>query len=399
MINIEFRNGRKFEPEGVYVHEPIATYANRRDRILGVLEAQASNPPGMDKYVPLAYRAAAQNDKFIELLLSCQDQRRELERPLSYTHAAQLGAMVAMNRVMLERGNFNYPYDTALKLDTKEGWAELYQRNIEEYGEQMEGWIIDENIHRTYSSRGVMLPLILEVLCKNDAITPVNILDVGCSANIVLDRLLKRQPYVPIADYTHISGQAGIIIGREYSHLPIGRAVGMDTSLIDSSKDSLMWLAACQHFDQMTTENVDRILNSGDVINGMGLQAEFVQDDILGPYNIADSFDLVAMFSMLYQFPPELAQIAINNALKMCTRKGFVVLQDYCSVEEDKSGRHIKMQDVRSPFTYSTIVFGPGTGDKVYQLATFQDSTCQHIANGKHLEEFIHDMGMMPNMV
>lgn len=362
-----------------YDHESYREYpeAERVVAFFGEVETQINNPPGNDPYIS-AFGEAIMHEFFEgdrrfsgavgEVLVA----RKDVPAPYVFN----LILKYVQGYLMEVDPKYPYGYDNVSK------WVEairdyIHDESFQNFTENLKQLDINSNVPDRYKGTRLVLTFFHEKLPEHP-----RILDIGCSQNLGLKRLMlgPAATWSPTVLHTNIETIQNMTDEeraenelwvrrtlRSFEHTP-GPSVGIDIYNLNNP-DVQKWARMCsfypselldcsklEEYDAMVRDlnfkNVDFFC--GDITSLSKEQFESKVGD--------EKFDVIIFSTMLYELTPEQREAAILNAKKFAHDKSLIIYQDFCEVRRGKLVFYESLH--KEKYRYRTIVEdmrNPGT--------------------------------------
>lgn len=370
----------------------LQTREDEQGRLMRMYTELSDHPSGGDPFIGLASQAIVEMSRrdpsFLDLIIDLREVRHKLGRPLTLAHAALLAAVHAVNNIMIFKEGMNdFPFRPEFKLETVEGWIELYMGVLDQHRDLLTGILSNRDIQTTDVHRGIALPLIVQRLFGEEEILAA---DLGCSDNRVWTHLAMRGRFGDVDDTTNFRRQKKLFQSHARHPINIKEVIGIDRTNPLATTEDIDWLLSCRHFREVSPEAISATFEDLHIYDEFRKRHEdrvrFQKGNIINPPLVGENLHLVTMLTVLYQLPENLRQATIQNALALLDpARGVLVIQDYCHVN-DQGELEFRYSGEKN--SYRTIIIGPATDGKFMEIACYPDTRCRKITAGRDLKAF-----------
>lgn len=355
-------------------------------RFLSALGEFAKHPIGVDSFAKLSCAALIEFSKKNSTLIDVIVRSRELRplgSPLTLQHAVNLATVHAINYIQIWiKGNSNYPYDPKLKLRTITGWKKIYKEIVSNYLDLYSEIMQTKDIQTTNIQRGVAFPWITHrIFCDKK----IRVLDLGCSANLIWQRLTHNQNGDFYAKDFTLHQQ---VMKHASDSINISKEIGIDHVDPFRNRESIRWFLSCRHIREVTAEKLKSMQTQiKSYRKSYKNKTKIIEGDILEKAIGLGFFDMVTASTVMYQLTKSQRRQLIEMTPNFLDPNGVMIVQDYC-----KSNKHGGLTFIvgAEEYAYKTSIMGPKlTNGKWLTILEYRTSMCDVIRQGPDFDEFI----------
>ena len=348
------------------------------------LKAQTINPPGNDE------RIAAFSQAMLHLGETSEGNQLRTAIEARRFETASYGANLLLRAVQkqLMQRDATYPneYDTHQAwsegltdiLTTPDSKAELYDDLSQRHTQS--------NVVERYKAFKLTKELLSPVLPPAP-----RILDVGCSRNHGLKKMMLNLPFTPVrcgvqaTDTILPSGLADRLFNSMIAApASYGPSTGIDITDVRVPENT-EWAKSCSFYPSELLSLT--AVTEYDYLDAINLRhLDFKQANILQKVDLPkNTFDIITVSTFMYQLSPEERQVAHAALRKLVSHDGVIMYQDFAKPDRTREELMYEKAWFSTMFPYRTIVEFPERAGALYEAFRWSNGRCQQWIPGKDL--------------
>ncbi len=210
----------------------------------------------------------------------------------------------------------------------------------------------------------------------------VRIADLGCGGNYGLRGIATFEPFKKIKDQT-----SGRLVNKMLAKkISLNQGIALDKEDPDSPEVKL-WRLACSFYPKELGE-VKQVLSFEERIKKTKA-VKFLKIDLLTTKMLPQIKVNVAILStILYQLNFEQQLLMIEQAKKVLSRDGLLIVQDFAA-KNLANPKHLDFNEswFGKSFSYRTFISGPKTNFEFWEILRWDSGRCQMVKNGEDFEK------------
>ncbi len=338
--------------------------------LLSELVDQSHNPPGGDKVLGKFYAAIVEQIERGGNLAKMLIEVKKKRPTITSKHLTNL-IFRSFQAIKFKQNDLSFRNFLTLKKWHKELDAIFLNPTTKSYFKKL---LLTKSTTTTIYQRYAAPAALISFLFDG---TPVTVADLGSGGNYGLRGIELNIPFKKVTDLT--TKKLFLKLLSQKINLKKGLAVDKDNP---DEPEAKKWRLACSFYPQelKLRDEIEQFENR--IMQAK--KVEFLKANLLNSFLPEKYFDVVILSTTLYQFNLFEQRRILENAKRLLTSEGFIIVQDFAA-KSLSNPSHLDFSEswFGQPFSYGTFIVGKKTHWMFLEIFRWNNGRCQTVKEGE----------------